>query len=96
MNLNRKMPSLYHDTSSIHEYFGSRTLCALVPKSRDYARLAEMWTLSEVTIGFYVKLRIWNRPNIILQRNMEIFSRIIRSTQGQNVNFGRGSGGAMP
>ena len=49
-----------------------------------------MSSLSEVTIGSYVKYRVYNSPNIIFQRNMERFSRIIRSTQGQNVNFGRG------
>ena len=53
-------------------------------------------TLSEVTIEFYVEIRVYKSPNTILQRNVERFSRIIRSTQGQNVNFGRGSGGAMP
>ena len=68
----------------------------LVPKSRDYARSDQISTLSEVIIEFYVEIRVYKSPNTILQRNVERFSRIIRSTQGQNVNFGRGSGGAMP
>ena len=68
----------------------------LVPKSRDYARSDQISTLSEVIIEFYVEIRVYKSPNTILQRNVERFSRIIRSTQGQDVNFGRGSGGAMP
>ena len=48
-----------------------------------------MLTLCEITIEFYVEFWVENSPNIILQSNMERFSRIIRSAQGQNVDFGR-------
>ena len=54
----------------------------LVPKSRDYARSDQISTLSEVIIEFYVEIRVYKSPNTILQRNVERFSRIIRSTQG--------------
>ena len=40
-----------------------------------------MLTLCEITIEFYVEFWVESSPNIILQSNMERFSRIIRSTQ---------------
>ena len=63
---------------------------------RDYARSAVISNLWEVSIRFYIEVWVDNSPNIILQSNMERFSRIIRSAQGQNVDFGRWGGGAMP
>ena len=69
---------------------------SLVPKSRDYARSAEISTLSEVIIGCYVKLWVQNSPNIILQSSMDRFSRIIRSILRGEMLTLEGGGGAMP
>ena len=57
---------------------------------RYYARLAVMLTLSEVTIGFYVKFWVENSPNIILQSNMERLSGLSAVYSGAKCQLWQG------